>query len=152
MQRKTVEWIAIGHRKSRLYFFYGDKVLDLTEFAFDHPGGEKALRNYVFKDVTEFIFTVYPHRKESTLKVLLKYTIGTIPESEFKEKNGNKKDAKNNDENPKKNESKSKRKVCFNKDFLPEEENVNKTPRDNKSKSKTKEPKAKSTKTQKSEK
>ena len=29
----------------------------------DHPGGLKAIKNYIYKDITNIIFDVYPHHK-----------------------------------------------------------------------------------------
>lgn len=60
---KSHEWRKIGERKGRLYFFYEKSVLDLTTFADQHPGGRKALANYAGKDITNVIFTVYPHNQ-----------------------------------------------------------------------------------------
>lgn len=52
-----------------------------------HPGGKKALENYIFKDITDILFRVYPHKKEETLSKLAKYKIGEIkgrPENKSK--------------------------------------------------------------------
>ncbi len=45
-----------------------------------HPGGVKAIKNYVYKDITNIIFLVFPHQKDTTLPKLMKYQIGFIPE------------------------------------------------------------------------
>ena len=57
-------------------------MLDLTEFIFEHPGGKKALTNYFYKDITDILFKVFPHKKDKTLQTLFKYIVGTIPEHE----------------------------------------------------------------------
>lgn len=28
-----------------------------------HPGGSQVIKNYLFKDVTDILFTVFPHNK-----------------------------------------------------------------------------------------
>lgn len=35
-----------------------------------HPGGKKVLINYIYKDITDLIFKVYPHDKDSTIRKL----------------------------------------------------------------------------------
>lgn len=40
-----------------------------------HPGGKKALANYVYKDITQILFNIYPHSPQ-ILKKLDKYIIG----------------------------------------------------------------------------
>lgn len=64
MKQTTQEWTAYGKRYNRMIFFYEEKVLDLTEFALYHPGGKKAIANYIFKDITDIIFNVFPHKRE----------------------------------------------------------------------------------------
>jgi len=56
-----------------------------------HPGGKKALINYINKDITHIIFTVYPHPKETTLKTLKKYVIGYIPERDMRQQRSERK-------------------------------------------------------------
>jgi cytochrome b involved in lipid metabolism len=63
MIKRKDEWIALGKQARKQIFFYEDKVLDLTHFMGEHPGGKKALTNYVYKDITDIIFSVYPHKK-----------------------------------------------------------------------------------------
>ena len=46
----------------------------------DHPGGLKAIKNYIFKDVTNILFEVYPHKKDTTVAKLMKFQVGLIPE------------------------------------------------------------------------
>lgn len=43
------------------------------------------MANYVYKDVTDILFTVYPHKKEPTLNILLAYAIGKIPPEDMKQ-------------------------------------------------------------------
>jgi cytochrome b involved in lipid metabolism len=45
-----------------------------------HPGGKKALANYINKDITEILFKIYPHKREHTLKILQRYAVGEIRE------------------------------------------------------------------------
>lgn len=78
MSRSTEQWAQLGRQKHRYFYFYEEKVLDLTDFIQVHPGGKKALLNYTFKDITDILFKVYPHKKETTLAVLHKYRIGTL--------------------------------------------------------------------------
>jgi len=66
-------------------------VLDLTNFMDLHPGGKKALINYINKDITNIIFTVYPHTREKTLKTLKKYMIGYIPEGDMRQQKSERK-------------------------------------------------------------
>jgi hypothetical protein len=58
-----------------------------------HPGGKKALRNYVYKDISKILFTIYPH-SSSTLSTLNQYAIGF--DSTYLKKNSQK------DKSPKK--------------------------------------------------
>lgn len=76
MKKEMDEWIAWGKHKKRFLTFYKENVLDLTDFIAIHPGGRKSMDNFIFKDTTELLFTVYPHRKEPTLATLNKYIIG----------------------------------------------------------------------------
>lgn len=78
MSRSTEQWAQLGRQKHRYFYFYEEKVLDLTDFIQFHPGGKKALLNYTNKDITDILFKVYPHKKETTLDILLKYRIGTL--------------------------------------------------------------------------
>lgn len=80
MTKRVDEWISFSKKSNKSIFFYQDKVLDLTNFMSIHPGGKKALINYLNKDITNIIFTVYPHKKEKTLNILTRYVIGKIPE------------------------------------------------------------------------
>ena len=43
-----------------------------------HPGGKKAITNYQNKDITNILFTVFHHKKETTLNTLMKFSIGRI--------------------------------------------------------------------------
>ena len=52
MIKSVEEWIAIAKQNKKFYFFYEDRALDLTCFMNIHPGGKKALVNYVYKDIT----------------------------------------------------------------------------------------------------
>jgi cytochrome b involved in lipid metabolism len=85
MIKRADEWIASSKKSHKSIFFYQDKVLDLTNFMEIHPGGKKALTNYINKDITNIIFTVYPHKKETTQSTLMNYAIGKIPEEDMKQ-------------------------------------------------------------------
>lgn len=63
IKRSADLWVAWGIRNKRSIFFYDNKVIDLTDFAIIHPGGRKSLENYVYKDITQTLFKVYPHNK-----------------------------------------------------------------------------------------
>jgi cytochrome b involved in lipid metabolism len=106
MKKEFEEWINWGKQKKRLLTFYKQDVIDLTDFIGIHPGGRKSLDNYIYQDITDQLFTVYPHRKEATLAALNKYIIGLNTTIHYKKKNEkeNKSIAK---------DSQSKRKVCF---------------------------------------
>jgi hypothetical protein len=79
-----------------------------------HPGGKKALSNYVFKDITDIIFTVYPHKKESTINTLLSYVVGKIPPADMKQ---------NVKIERQTTPTKEKKKVCFIKNYVEKKEN-----------------------------
>ena len=85
MTKRVDEWIASSKKLNKSIFFYQDKVLDLSNFMEIHPGGKKALTNYLNKDITNIIFTVYPHKRETTLSTLIKYVIGRIPEEDMRQ-------------------------------------------------------------------
>ena len=85
MIKRKEHWISYAKPIKKQLFFYEDKVLDLTNFMNEHPGGRKALTNYVYKDITDIIFSVYPHKKEPTLIKLLSYTVGKIPPVDMKQ-------------------------------------------------------------------
>ena len=53
-------------------------MYNLTYFISKHPGGKKALSNYIGKDITNILFRVFPHNKEKTLNVLKEYIVGTV--------------------------------------------------------------------------
>ena len=78
MSRSMEQWAQLGRQKHRYFYFYEEKVLDLTDCIQLHPGGKKALLNYTNKDITDILFKVYPHRRETTLALLSKYRIGTL--------------------------------------------------------------------------
>lgn len=81
MEKKSIEqWIYQGKKNCKNYLFFENKVLELTDFMSHHPGGIKAIKNYIYKDVTNILFEVYPHQKDITIARLLKYQVGLIPE------------------------------------------------------------------------
>lgn len=81
MEKKSIEqWIVQGQKLCKSYVFYENKVLDLTDFMVDHPGGMKGIKNYVFKDITNIVFEVYPHPRDTTLSKLMRFQVGIIPE------------------------------------------------------------------------
>lgn len=59
----------------------------MSEFILRHPGGKKALANYINKDITEILFKVFPHKKEHTLKILFTFIIGSIRDKNLVKKN-----------------------------------------------------------------
>lgn len=63
MTRRVDEWIAFAKKSNKNLVFYEDKVLDLSAFMNQHPGGKKALLNYLNKDITNILFTVFPHKR-----------------------------------------------------------------------------------------
>lgn len=76
MRKEFEEWVSWGKQKKRFLTFYKENVFDLTDFVRIHPGGRKSLDNYIYKDVTDLLFTVYPHKKETTMPALNQYIVG----------------------------------------------------------------------------
>ena len=118
MIKQKEQWITYAKPTKKQLFFYEDKVLDLTHFMSEHPGGRKALNNYVFKDITEIIFVVFPHKREPTLKILLSYVIGKIPPLEMKQPAKIEREVTPSKESK---EAKDKKKVCFIKNYIKKE-------------------------------
>jgi len=85
-------------------------VVDLTDFVNKHPGGKKAISNYFYKDITDILFSVYPHKSEQTLTVLGRYVVGSIPDFESHKPQKSSKSPLKHKNN---NESKEKKKVGF---------------------------------------
>jgi cytochrome b involved in lipid metabolism len=57
MEKKSIEqWIIQGKKNCKNYLFFQNKVLNLDDFMSEHPGGVKAIKNYIFKDVTNILF------------------------------------------------------------------------------------------------
>ena len=104
MIKPKEQWIKQSKYEKRQIFFFEDRVLDLTKFQYVHPGGKKALANYVYKEVTDILFTVYPHKKEPTLNILLSYAIGKIPQEDMKQSSKVERQI---------TPTKQKKKVCF---------------------------------------
>jgi cytochrome b involved in lipid metabolism len=78
--------------------------MDVTEFIHSHPGGKKALINYIYKDVTDTLFKVYNHDRNNTLETLKHYIIGRLSPKENPHR----------DSYPKQpSKSKPKKRVCF---------------------------------------
>lgn len=63
MEKSIQKWIEEGKKNGRQYYFYENYVLDLSQFIFDHPGGVKAIKNYLNKDITNILFQVYRHNR-----------------------------------------------------------------------------------------
>lgn len=59
----------------------------MTDFQRIHPGGKKALENYIYSDVSDLLFAVFPHKKETTEPSLLRHKIGIISNLHEKKKN-----------------------------------------------------------------
>lgn len=108
MIKTTDEWIAYAKGQNRSIFFYDGRALDLTAFMFQHPGGRKILTHYTFKDITETIFNVFPHKREHTIQVLLRYVVGSVKKIEDKVKS-------NISEKKLGSPTKDKKKVLFDK-------------------------------------
>merc|ERR1719324_1455280 len=56
----TVEEVAKHNNKESCWVILDDKVLDVTEFLKDHPGGELAILTFAGKDATEEFNMVHP--------------------------------------------------------------------------------------------
>lgn len=63
MKKEVEEWISWGKKNKRFIAFYKENVVDLTDFLRIHPGGRKSLENFIYRDVTDLLFKVYPHKK-----------------------------------------------------------------------------------------
>jgi len=50
----------------------------MSHFKFIHPGGSQVIRNYLFKDITDILFTVFPHNKQRVDNILEKYIVGKL--------------------------------------------------------------------------
>jgi cytochrome b involved in lipid metabolism len=70
-----VQW---AKQQRKYIVFYEERVMDVTDFIHTHPGGKKALINYIYKDITNILFKVYKHPKEQTLATLNQHVIGTL--------------------------------------------------------------------------
>jgi cytochrome b involved in lipid metabolism len=110
MIKTAEEWITYAKGRNRSIFFYNGRALDLTAFMFQHPGGRKILTHYTFKDITETIFNVFPHKREQTIQVLLRYVVGSVKKSEDKVKSSS-----NISEKKLGSPTKDKKKVLFDK-------------------------------------
>lgn len=85
-------------------------MLDLTDFIYEHPGGKKALSNYYYKDITDILFSVFPHKPEKTLPVLEQYVVGVLPPHEA---------GKHSKTDRTSSPAKEKKRVCFKKKTNP---------------------------------
>merc|ERR550514_2470817 len=56
----TVEEVAKHNNKESCWVILNDKVLDVTEFLKDHPGGELAILTFAGKDATEEFDMIHP--------------------------------------------------------------------------------------------
>jgi cytochrome b involved in lipid metabolism len=61
MQKSVDQWIQYAKYQHRYILFFEDKVIDITNFITQHPGGKKTLIDYIYKDVTNVLFKIYPH-------------------------------------------------------------------------------------------
>lgn len=86
MKKEKEEWISWGKQSKRFLVFYHENVIDLTDFQRVHPGGKKSLENYIYEDVTDLLFAVFPHKKETTETNLLRYKIGSVTNMHEKKK------------------------------------------------------------------
>jgi cytochrome b involved in lipid metabolism len=97
------EWVRYAKEHHRYVIFYEECVMDVTEFIHSHPGGKKALINYIYKDVTATLFKVYKHDRQNTLATLKKYIIGRLTP----------RDRSKGDSHKQPSNSKPKKRVCF---------------------------------------
>merc|ERR1719455_45888 len=56
----TKEDVATHNSKSSCWVILNDRVLDVTEFLKDHPGGELAILTFAGKDATEEFDMIHP--------------------------------------------------------------------------------------------
>merc|ERR1719199_2481045 len=56
----TKEEVAKHNNKSSCWVILDDKVLDVTDFLKDHPGGELAILTFAGKDATEEFNMIHP--------------------------------------------------------------------------------------------
>ncbi len=96
------EWVRYAKGQHRYVIFYEECVMDVTEFIYSHPGGKKALINYIYKDVTNTLFKVHQHDRQHTLATLNHYIIGRVTPRD-----------RPNQDTRKPSNSKPKKRVCF---------------------------------------
>ena len=81
LESKSIkEWIENGKKSNKDYVFYDGYCLDLSNFKYLHPGGSQIVQSYLYKDVTSILFTVFPHNKVTTPKILERYRVGILAE------------------------------------------------------------------------
>lgn len=75
------EFEAEAQKKQAVLVLYKDKVLDLTQFARQHPGGSNHIYRHVGAEVSQLIFEDGPGRHKHSRKVvsrLLEYQVGVV--------------------------------------------------------------------------
>jgi cytochrome b involved in lipid metabolism len=45
-----------------------------------HPGGKTVLMNYLYRDIKDILFNVYPHKEATTLSILFRKEVGKVEE------------------------------------------------------------------------
>ena len=80
----TLAEIESHNKPSDLWTIIDNKVLDVTKFLKEHPGGEQTLLDWAGKDGTE-AFDEVGHSQDAW-DMIEEYTIGTVNEAEQKSK------------------------------------------------------------------
>jgi cytochrome b involved in lipid metabolism len=68
----TIEQVAEHNSDESLWIVVDGKVYDVTEFASEHPGGQKALQNHAGQDATQAFNSISKHGLNSGLPDFMK--------------------------------------------------------------------------------
>lgn len=77
----SIEEVAKHNSEEDFWFILHDKVLDVTEFLLEHPGGQEPLMDWAGKDGT-LAFLNVGHSKLAT-ELVEEYIIGKVSEAEL---------------------------------------------------------------------
>ncbi|KAI9202811.1 uncharacterized protein BJ171DRAFT_512113 [Polychytrium aggregatum] len=81
----SLDEVQEHHTAKSLWLIIDDQVYDLTEFLFDHPGGEEYLLQYGGQDVTEVMKDKILHlHSDAAYTLLEQYHIGSVDRSQTK--------------------------------------------------------------------